>query len=862
MPLPTFGSLVRLLAAAAFAVAPTAPRLLTQAAPLWEDYLGASASAEAFAILAEAPGGDYYAAGIADVTDAPPAGTTVAATVYRIGADGEARWDVRLMSDSGGDLLPVGLHPRQTGDSVVIALAELGPGERAGALYLTAVGAGDGGLGALRPIGGLPRTLAYRPGASTPVPGTDDLIVAGELEGLSRGGDRAFVARVRPDGSVAWFNDDIQVGGTIESLNYITDVRVVGDAVYAVARRGFARVLGVFGLATGAVTGALAFPAAASSFSDSYLAASADTVYWLTVDPLGGERGLRVARVVDGAVAAFAEAPLGFDDRFSRVYGVRAGQGGALEVVGGDLGLVTRVRFDADGGEVARETTTGPAFGRPNRAVGPQSALVTAEGAVVLAGQVAEGARGTDAALVRFGTDGEVEALAVFGEPDAGGGDPSAVAVVPRGDDDGVHVVYVTDGRLYLRTLDPAGSPVAETSVETGSVATDFLGAAPFPDGSLLAFVGLNDGGAFDRPDYVLLRVGPDGTVLGESNLGELPGFRAPRGSAVAATPAGLVRVSYSAGLGTKPFAELFAVDTNLTEGDFATVELERDTLATISDVFDVPGSADRIIYGETRSPAADPNYVARVTPAGDVVWRYVRSEDDRGGRYLYAVAQGDRYAFLTDELTLTTLGADGTLVDQRSLGELTGLDGGVYDEPLDIRTAGDDLVVAYVPGGVNAETGRYEAFVRFGRVDVDAGTVVPLLTLPAGVTPTSYRESRGRTYVVGSAERGLGRRGYVGAWTGELSPTPATADVHAAVGIFPNPARPGQALRLDADLDVATWHLYDALGSRVTTVLAQAGRLTVPQVPPGVYRLVGQGGSGGGRSGAGPTAVATLLVR
>ena len=824
MSLPTpLADAARALAAAGLALATAATPLSAQLTPLYEDYIGASPGDEAFTVVAAAPGGDYYAAGVAE----GPAGATVEAIVYRIGPNGEARWDLRL--GVGPNLRPFGLRARASGDSVDVALVELSPGEEAGALHLAAVGAAGGNVSGLRRVD-LPLATAYRPGATSSVPGTDDLLVGGELEGLDRGGDRAFVARVRPDGSVAWLQDDLSFGRGAEFLNRVTGLRVVGDRVYAAGEGTF---LGVLGLGDGAIAGSIGLPYERGfGFGDNYLDLVGDTLYWVAAEI----DALSLTRVVDGAEVGVGRTSLEFGERFGPLYGVRAEAAGAISAFGAGGRGVTRFSFDADGEETARTSTAAPDFERLDPELGSQPGLLTSAGAVITAGATTDAGGGADAALARLDPGATAAVIAAFGAAGQAAADANALEVVPRADGDGVHVLYVTASQLYLRTLDAAGAEVADVRVGTDQFVGGFYGAAAFPDGSVLAFALLTEGGF--GGEYTFLRIAPTGEVLGEVSLGPLTGFGRPSTSLVAATPEGRIRVFYTSGVGEEAFTTIYTVDTDLRDDDFTDVETARDSFATVDGVLEVPGSDDRIIYGSTGFPGFAPNYVARLTPFGDVVWRY-RQRGSLGTtpRLLGVVAREDGYAVIDEDPGVALLDTDGRLVSRRELG---GADASIDGDFGDIRVDGGSPVVALFDEGEVVDGGRFEASTRLARIDVDDATIVPLVTLPSGVSPGAYREFGGRSYVVGSAVRGLGRAGYVGAWAGELSPVRPALDAADAVA-YPNPVPAGATLRFRGVDPSTSWRLVDVLGRDIARLTpAGDGGVRLPaSLPAGIYRAV-----------------------
>ena len=801
------------------------PLLYAQATPAWTDLSGATSADETLVSVLPAADGGALVVGYGD---APDGSGRVEASLARLDGGGAATWTRAVAVARDGDLRPLAVLPHGT-DSVAVVYVEAGRGGDFGGLFLQCVDAATGETGAFVPADfGTDR--AFGNALAVALPDSDDVLVGGEYADGDGDGE-AFVARLRPDGSVAWFSDELADFSAGVFFNAVTDLTLAQDVAYVL---GDDEVVARLSLSEGTVLGYVSSPFPGAFPLGARLASHADTLWWA----IAGIDELRLAFVPDAAAdaEAFASTPVEFTEVIVDVHGLRFG-GGQIVVYGGFGRVVTAVAFGRDGAVDARQTILAADFLRADDA-GPSAAALAPEAGLLLAGAISEPGGGEDAALVRYDFGGGFASVDYVAGRAADGANSLVVDVLPAATG-GVHALRVSDNRLNVRTLARDGALVADVPVATDRLLVTYYGAATLPGGDLflLAFVqtaGVNE--------LYLQRIRPDGTVAAERNLGSLRGLQRPATNHVRLTPAGHARVFYTFGPVDDLSTEVRVFDADLEELSAGNV-LADEGYSTVTNVLPIPGSDDLLLYGSTGFPGIDPDYVARVDADIVPVW-YAPSPGVRGNSaalVAVALAPDGTEAFALDErASLARLDlADGRELSRRAVeAPADGFDAG------DVRAANGSIVLLTAEETFDASTGWFGTEASAIRLDPVSGTLETLVRLPVvgAVTPSFYREIDGQTYIGGARGFGLGVRGLVVAYSQILSPVAESAAPVASLPVWPNPARAGGVLRFGESL--ADWRLYDVTGRELHRG-GQATESTALPMTPGTYFLRGEAGDG-----------------
>ena len=810
-----------------------------QRAPAWTTTLDASTANERLTHVLSA-GDDAYVAG---VIDGDP---TAAAYVARLDASFAEVWTLTLDGPQGGNLAAAGLVERD-GDSLAVFFVESVGLQEAGAPFLAYVSKLTGEAGPLRRLG-LPSTAAYTGLVVAPLPNGEDIALAATRL-TPRAGEQPslddVLARVSlATGAATWINDDLATAPTAR-YEPIRQLRAAGEAIYLLRDRP---TIESYAPADGSALGAPVTVAEGESRNLANVVSSrSDTLYWVNVSD-----SLRVTQLVDGRAVRTVPVGAPVDGSLPRELFALAIDDDGLRTYGGLFGDFSTTRLSRSGERLAIAETESASAPIRRAYASPQSSALTADGRLLLVGTRPEPGSilATDGALgvLRASRDGvTAETPYVFGDPTA----PRSHVydILPR-EDGAVSLLYEgSDVQLRVRTFDREGSPVSD--VPFGSLSDDhggqgFAGAIAVSDG----FVALG----FRRADrrgtastLSLLRVSLAGVVTDSVELGRYDGFAAARFDGLIADEGGYAYAVFTAtSSGGTPSTRIIRFGPDLSVG--ATLDLAMTGAPDLAGVVTpIDGSADLYISSVLRRGSTDATVVARLAADGTLVWETALDvvEGQPASAYALDVLSDGRLGVgaglgNNGDFYAAVLEPDGRIAEEAIFETDAG--SGTTVRRVDYAGAGAPILLDYAVD-YDAASGLSRGDWDLVRVDVASEALVSLGIDYGGTpfTPLRYLEHDGRTYVLGDAHVGLGHLTTVYAFDAELSPARAAVRASASA-VHPNPARPGQMVRVDTDAEGARYRLYDALGRRVATVLAQAGRLTVPDVPPGVYRLVGDG--------------------
>ena len=848
------------------------PALLAQADPLWQDRFGPLPNSGILSALHVDEAGATFVAGYRDGDDGDG---RVEATISRLDPDDDAlaSWTTTVAGPGGGQLLPISLL-RRGPDSLTVIYVETGArapedggfGDVAGRAILQAVARADGGAG-VPTVVDFP-SPPYRPSFARAVPGSTDFVLASRAP--SGGGGEASVARVRLDGSVAWVTDQFAPNAFGFEIARVLDAAFFDDRLYV---QGNLDALTVLDPEDGTQAGQLTFPFDSGGFpffSNARLSAVGDTLWWLNRSDLS--TSIEVAAVTVSASGEVAAAPfttVGTEGPFL-LYDPLAVMvsGGEVAVFSISNGELLRSTFDAAGDSL--QTTVLP---RGNFNASPQPAplaqAIRGEARVVLAGGSLLPGANTAPAVGRY--DFAAETAEVSALPDQRAGDaPAEVLDLVERVGGGAHVLYVGNlsSQLAIRTLDAAGDVVADEPINTGLEYTGYFGAATLPSGDIVAFIQQRPAGSFSTSSLYALRLSPGGAVLDSRELLSAAGSQTGTRSQARATDDGNVRFVFTiidGQVAGRSFSEAIELDADLEtvrEAGFPDTE----GIEAVADAIPIPGSEDFLVYETGQLRSRQPDYVARVGPdLTTVVWYRAAVDEDDDPIGLLSVS-------LLSDGSVATVGEESG-VRRLDLSDGSVLEAGDYDEPsgvllpADVRAVGEDPLVVYLAEEIDGTTGLPQFEVRVANLSLGTGDFVTAAGLPVYPAPLArdfgegviYREFGGRAYVALTQQFGTGRQGLVVAYAQTLTPSAEVRAPARALAVGPNPVAAGASVTLDADLIGYAVSLYDGLGRRIPVgdVRAESperSALLVPEVSPGVYRLVATGPSG-------ETAVASLRV-
>lgn len=825
------------------------PAAHDQTTPVWTDDFGALPTAGDLTGVTVGPSGEQVVFGRASAGD----GLQTEAYLARLDG-GEVVWSARYAAPQpGADLNPV--DAVVAGDSVRVALVTGRAESQIGQVYLQSVSLATGEAGALRSVS-LPGGGFFNAYVARAVPGSEDVLLGGLRFDVHSADDFdvfAYVARVRPDGTVAWFNDDLRGPDAEISYGNVLDVRVAGARVYVDGgeRDG---ALAELDLLSGEQTRALAFPTEA--FGTGAYATREDTLYYSVLE---FDR-LLVAYVTADTLALFADVPFEPSNRLSAVYEMRADAAG-VSMFGPGAGpggsALRRVSVGLNGGVTVSLASGDPDFQSTSLFTSrPREAALSLAGELLVVGRRASVNGSREGALIAYDFDerGTATIVYTYGSS-AGQAYTYPLDLIPHGDGGALSVYIDETGDedvFRSRRYGLDGAVLADTALLPEESVETYLGAAPVAGGETVAIVYARATG------FVALRIGADGLTQQTAPLDLAFGGVFIDGDRVRSLPDGRVLMFYLAGDPGEAYNELLILDERLRIRDAIPLE-PVDSIGGVDEVLPVPNSTDLLVHGTYSVPTGGGIYLTRVTADGDIVWRWSSTRYINVFERLGFTDEGEVYAVSQGHLGRFFDAGTGELLRERR-----------YPKPVG-STDTDDVCAlgnapVYVTGQLATEApdGLLSRDIAVSLLDFASGTYQTLATVsgPDIRIAEQYRERDGRTFLQGVTLGAFGERVFVLAFEGALSPTAEAVANVAPLRLSPNPAASGGLLSAAKDVAPASLDLYDATGRRIARVPA-TGEATgtasqqyrLPPLPPGTYFAEG-------RDTAGVRRGATVVVR